>query len=106
MEPELCRYPLCSKCLEAEGGLISEVDIDGFCLEGESAFGKGAWLSALKLSLFEDGLNTYAKSTTQAKRTIDRGRLKKKISLADLAHKYGLSVTKTRVRKQLDSLEA
>ena len=49
-------------------------------------------------------MNTYARSTVSAMKYLDRALEKKLIKLDEVATAYGLSVTRTRLRKQLDGV--
>ena len=97
--------PICSVCEEALGNLSeSDISIPEFCKQGESNFGSGNWLAAIKLDLYTSGLTVYGKHVVQALRYIARARAKKLISLEQLASHYDLQITKTRLGKKLDGV--
>jgi hypothetical protein len=93
---------ICSKCTESEGQLESEVDIAQFMKETEEKFGKGSWLSAVKLNLYIEGKTVYGKTVVQALRYLNKCRKEKNISLEQIAVHYGLEITKTKMKKTLD----
>lgn len=97
--------PICSICSAASGKLLhSAIPVDQFISETKSKFGSGHLEAALKVKLFQNGMNTYAKTTVATMRYIDRALEKKLIKLDELANACGLTITKTRLRKQLDGV--
>ena len=68
--------------------------------DGEYKFGKSTFKAAIKLKLFESGLNTYAKQYTQAKKWADTQLYYNLINTEDIMAYYKLKITKTRVDKQ------
>jgi len=94
--------PICSICSNATGGVDSELNIDKFCEESEAKFSKGTFQGVIKQFLREQGVNCYSKKTVQARRYLDRALEMKLFNLEDLALHYGLTETKTRLRKKLD----
>jgi|APSaa5957512535_1039671.scaffolds.fasta_scaffold11705_2 hypothetical protein len=92
--------PICSICANAIGIRHSEVPIKEFIADGVSKFGASVFKAAIKLKLFENGLNTYGRTYTQAKRFLDTSLTNHIISFEDLMVEYGLKLTKTRVDKQ------
>lgn len=96
--------PICSICSSSSGKLIhSQVPIGQFKQESDAKF-PGLFESAVKLKLFENGLVTYSRPMVAAKRYLDRALEKKIISLDELANAYGLTITKTKLRKKLDGV--
>jgi len=99
--------PICSICSEGEGAKInSQIPIPQFCTEFETKFGKGTSLAAIKLALFENGLNVYSKQVTQASKYFSKAREMKVIALEDIAAYYGLEITRTKLKKKLDGIIA
>ena len=73
-------------------------------MECEDKFGKGAFLSAVKLKLLINGMNVYSPKVVQAQKYLDRAMTIKIISLEELAVSYGLETTRTKLRKKLDGV--
>lgn len=97
--------PICSTCTEATGGLLhSAISVKQFIEESIAKFGPGTFLSAVKVKLFLNGMNTYSNKVVQAQRYLDRALEKKLISLEEIAIEYKLEVTKARLRKKLDGV--
>ena len=97
--------PICSICSSASGKLLhSAIPIDQFKKECEAKFGERVFEAALKVKLFQNGMNTYARSTVSAMKYLDRALEKKLIKLDEVANAYGLTITRTRLRKQLDGV--
>lgn len=94
--------PICSKCSEAEGNLPeSDISIEEFTRKGETNYGPGNWLSAIKLELYINGMVTQGKHVVQALKAIQKARMEKKISLEQLGAHYGLVQTRTRLDKPI-----
>ena len=97
--------PICSTCTEAITGLAhSIVSVKQFLEESIAKFGPGTFLSAVKVKLFLNGMNTYSNKVVQAQRYLDRALEQKLISLEEIAIEYKLEVTKARLRKKLDGV--
>ena len=97
--------PICSKCTEGEGMLTSsQVSIEKFVEESEHKFGSSTFLAATKLTLFTEGKNVYSKSVVAAYKYLNRCRESKMISLEQMAEHYKLSITNTKLRKQMDGV--
>ena len=97
--------PICSICEEALGNTTSsEIDIPTFCKQGETNFGSGNFIAAIKLDLYTNGLTVYGKHVVQALRFIARARAKKLIVLEQLAAHYGLEITKTALLKKKEAV--
>lgn len=98
---------ICSLCSSAAGKLLnSEISVSQFREESESKFGPGTFQAAIKLQLFANGMNVYASSVVSAQKYLTRALEKKLISLEELATNYGLTITKTKLRKKLDGVLA
>lgn len=65
--------------------------------QGIINFGRGSFKSAIRLKLFEQGVNTYGKTITRAIKWIE----KSNISIDEIAKELNLTITKTRLRKQI-----
>ena len=97
--------PICSDCESATGDLLeSDISIEKFTEKCEIAFGEGNFKAAVKLSLYVNGMTVWGKHVVQALRALDRARQKKLISLKEIATHYGMNVTNTRLKKDVDSL--
>lgn len=91
---------ICSICEEAEGN--KEYDgktLEEVCKMGEASVGKGNFIGALKLLLFTNGLTTHGKNVVRGIRWIDRERKARNMPLEAFANHYGLTETRTRLRK-------
>lgn len=98
---------VCSICSEATGELMqSEISIPQFKEESNKKFGPGTFEAAVKLELFANGMNVYSSPVVSAQRYLSKALLTKRISLEELATSYGFSITKTKLRKQLDGVLA
>ena len=98
---------ICSVCAEANGTLKqSEISVQQFKTESDQKFGPGVFEAAVKLTLFQNGMNVYANSVVAAQRYLSRALEKKQISLEELAVIYGFEITRTRLRKKLDGVLA
>lgn len=97
--------PVCSICATGDNRLLqSEIDMQQFKIDRDKAFGERTYEAAVKVILFSHGLTTYSGPVTQAIRDIQRSLEAKIITLEDLATVYGLTVTKTKLRKPLASV--
>ena len=97
--------PICSVCSASSGKLIhSQVPIDQFIVETEKKFGTQSVEAALKILLFQNGMNTYSRHIVATLRYLERAGQKKLISLDELAIKKGLTINKTKLRKKLDGV--
>ena len=92
--------PVCSICSNAVGIRHLESSSEEVATDGELKWGKQVFKSAVKLKLLENGLNTYGRTYTQAKRWLDTQLSNNVVSFEDLMIHYGLKQTKTRVDKQ------
>ena len=95
---------ICSVCISAEGVRHSEIPIQEFITEGKTKHGERVFESAVKLKLFENGLDVYSKTTVNAKKWLDQALNKKLITLDQLMLAMGLKLTKTRLTKQFSNL--
>ncbi len=96
---------VCSICSEATGDLLeSEISIPKFIEQSNAKFGPGTFEAAVKLELFANGMNVYSSPVVAAQRYLSKALLTKRISLEEIATKYGFSITKTKLRKQLDGV--
>jgi len=99
--------PLCTVCSQALNNDINcEVPVEQYVQESEDKFGKGTFEAAVKLKLFQNGMNVYSNKVVQAQRYLDRSLEKKIIPLEAIASVYDLHITKARLRKKLDGVLA
>ena len=96
--------PICSICSNADGVRHSSVPIEDFILDGSGKFGDSVFKAACKLKLFENGLNTYGKTYTQAKRWLDQQLSNHVITFEEIMVHFNMKLTKTRVDKQFFKL--
>ena len=96
--------PVCSICTNGKSLRYNERSAVDVAQDGEYKFGKSIFKSAVKLKLFENGLNTYGKQYTQAKRWFDTQLANNIVGFEDMMAHYGLKLTKTRVDKQYKHL--
>lgn len=97
--------PICSICSAATGKLVhSEISVDQFKKESEAKFGPQVFIAAIKLKLFSNGMNVYSSAVVSAQKYLNRAMEKKLISFEELATSYGLTITKTKLRKKLDGV--
>jgi hypothetical protein len=98
--------PICTICARAlsDENMESEVPIEEFKKQGFAKFGPGTFKAAVKLKLFQNGVNVYANKVVQASRWLDKCLEKKVINLEVLAQNLGLNMTRTRLNQKLDGL--
>jgi len=96
--------PVCSICSMAQGVRHSSIPIGEFIKDGSDKFGDSVFKAACKLKLFENGLNTYGKTYTQAKRWLDSALSNNIITFEEIMVHFGMKLTKTRVNKQFFKL--
>ena len=91
----------CSVCDEAEGNKIyDDKTLPQIMAVGEKAIGKGALLSAIKLSMYMNGMTVHGKAIVRGIKWLDRERKARNIPLTAIATHYGLEITTTRLRKK------
>lgn len=97
--------PICSKCSVATGGenLESAVPIEQFCDESSQRVGKGAWITAIRLALYQEGKLVFSKSVMHAIKYLDNARNTKIITLEQIAGYYDMVPVNRRLptKKQL-----
>ena len=98
--------PICSICSLSDNSFESEIDIEKFIEQGNTNFGPGNFEAAIKLKLFSNGMNVYAKHVTNASKWLDKALETKKINLEDIASKFNFTITQTRLRKKMDGVLA
>lgn len=96
---------ICSICSSAQGH-ASEISIKQFIIETEHKFSPHLVKLVIKQALKENGLNTYGREFTRARRYLDRALETKVISLEELATHYNMTITNTNLRKKLDGILA
>lgn len=95
--------PICSVCSTADN-IHSEIPIEQFIEEAEGKFNPQTLKAAIKQKLREIGLDTYSARFIQARRYIEKAMEMKVINLEDLAVYYGMTQTKTKLKKKLDGV--
>ena len=98
--------PICSTCTKFTGDakFKSEVSVKDFCDESGAKFGESKFKAAVKLKLFTNGINVYARDLVSACRYLDRALAKKSINLEEIATHYNFTITNTKLRKKLDGV--
>ncbi len=98
--------PICSTCTKFTGDnkFQSEVSVKDFCDESGVKFGESKFKAAVKLKLFTNGINVYARDLVAACRYLDRALSKKSINLEEIATHYNFTITNTKLRKKLDGV--
>lgn len=77
-------------------------NLEQFVNDYSKKFGKGIAKRAVELKLLRQGINTQPKRVAQAEKYINQFLSEKKINLEELAEKYNLKETHTRLDKQPD----
>lgn len=96
--------PICTICTEGDNASIkSQVPVDQFIKESEAKFGP-CFKQAVKIKMFQNGINTYGRTVSQAIKYLDKALNTKIIPLEKLAIEYGLEITRTKLRKKLDGV--
>lgn len=96
---------ICSICSFADNPLLSsQVSVDEFKKQTEQKFGGDPTKTAVKHILLMNGINTFGATVVQCRRYIERALALKIISLDELARIYGLTETRTKLRKKLDGV--
>jgi len=94
--------PICNLCSNAEDKeLKSDIDIKEFTDRFSRAFGFGTAKSAIRLKLFQHGINVYPKSVKQAIHYIEKYFAVKKINFEELALIYDLKDEKTSFNQKM-----
>ena len=94
---------ICHVCSMGED-LESEVDLEKFIQESEHKLGDKTFEAAVKLKAFSNGMNVYSPNVVNALKYLDRALDKRQIPFEKILVHYGLDITKTRLRKQLDGV--
>lgn len=79
---------------------IGEIKNQSFIDSCEKVFGKTVFLSAIKLTLFSQGVITYSPTVLQAFKYLHKALDQNKFTLPELAVAYGLTITKTKLKKK------
>jgi len=98
--------PICSTCtlFSSKEKFESEIPVKQFCDESGVKFGEPKFKAAVKLKLFTNGINVYARDLVAASRYLDRALAKKIINLEEIATHYKFTITNTKLRKKLDGV--
>lgn len=99
--------PICSICSTADNPQSkSQVSLSDFITETEAKYSPRQLDSALKVILFQNGINTYSRQTSNVIKYLNRAFETKQFNLQDLAVSRGLTVTRTALMKKLDGVLA
>lgn len=93
--------PICSTCSIGDNpDLRSQIPISEFKADRDKAFGERIYKAAVKLELFTNGMTTYSPPVVQALRDLREALTTKIINIEDVAVAYGLTITKTKLKKK------
>lgn len=76
-------------------GVENDIDLKQFIVESRDAYGKGAFDSALRLLLAQNGVLTYGASVERARRSILKALTFKKMNLEEMGVVAGFKIPKT-----------
>jgi hypothetical protein len=94
--------PICSICSEGDEWKIeSDVSIPDFIEQAKTQLGERAFMTALKLKLFTNGINVYSKSTARANKFLAKALEAKQISLEALAQHLNLKIENVRLSQKV-----
>ena len=96
---------ICAVCTVGKG-IQSEISLDDFVTEGRRLLGERVFDTAVKLKLFQNGMNTYSPTISRACKWLDKALERKIISLDDVAAHLELKISKTRLRKGFEGVMA
>ena len=96
--------PICSTCSMADDTMESEIDISQLIEKGGKNFTPSVMEQAVKLKLYNNGMNVYSKTVTNCIKWLDKIMEQKKINLEDIAVKYNFTITRTKLRKSIDDV--
>ena len=92
--------PICSHCSNSRTEVIQkDMDIEDFDSKAGTMFGKGIIRQALRIKLFNMGVNTYAPRVKQCMQFIEQFMSKNVINYEQIIEHYGLRNTSTRLPK-------
>ena len=86
---------VCNICAETPKTKQTELNLDEFVKDFQTKFSNGNARTAIKIKLFQAGINVYSKRIVQAMRYIDRYLAKREVNLEDLALKFDYTPTIT-----------
>ncbi|NWJ57684.1 hypothetical protein HX858_08055 [Marine Group I thaumarchaeote] len=89
--------PLCQTCIPARQTVKTKINLKEFIDDYNTKFTIGNAKTAVKIKLYQNGINVFSKRISQAMKYIDQYLEKREINLEDLAHAYNLTQTKTRL---------
>lgn len=93
---------ICAICANAvDTGIIGEIDEKRFIDEGRDLCGKGAFDSAMRITLAGNGINTYGASVERARKYIARGLAKKVMNLERMAVAGGFEIKNVHTSKKM-----
>ena len=89
--------PVCSICNNSNKTLETKINLEEFVNDFSTKFTKGNAKAAVKIKLFQQGVNSYSKRVIQAMKYIDQYLDKKQINLEELALAYDLNPKTTKL---------
>jgi hypothetical protein len=88
--------PICSICANTEEKMEYS-NLDNFVTDFSKKFTLGNAKAAVKIKLFQNGINGYSKRVKQAMKYIDQTLEQNNFNLEDLALAYGLNINETKL---------
>ena len=96
---------LCSVCVGSQTLLLKDgLNVDDFAKQLDSKFGKQIGRNALRIKLFQNGINVYPKRVKQAMRFIDLYMENKIVNMQSLADHYDFDSEPTRLDVKIDEI--
>jgi len=89
--------PICQTCAHADKSEATKLNLDNFVNDYTTKFSQNNAKQAVRIKLFQQGLNTYPKRIMQAMAYIERYLSKKQINLDELALAFGLNPKETKL---------
>jgi energy-coupling factor transporter ATP-binding protein EcfA2 len=86
--------PLCQTCIPARQTVKTKINLKEFIDDYNTKFTIGNAKTAVKIKLYQNGINVFSKRISQAMKYIDQYLEKREINLEDLANAYELTPTK------------
>lgn len=93
---------LCGVCVASQMTEKDNVNIDDFVKQMSSKFGKQIGRNAVRIKLFQNGINVYPKRVKQAMMFMDQYMLNKEVNLQQIADHYKFENETTRLDAKLD----
>lgn len=95
---------LCGVCVASQMTEKDNVNIEDFVKQMSSKFGKQIGRNAVRIKLFQNGINVYPKRVKQAMTFMDQYMLNKEVNLQQIADHYGFENEPTRLDAKIDGI--